>query len=1507
MPERGGPTTQSGILYQNTVAALYLGRLLDPLPRRAADRVVEVRVEAPTDVDDTVVTFADRHRTYVQSKENVRKASGEWDTLWGHVAAQFRRAEFRTGADRLLLHVGEIQDEHHALRELCGRARTSRDYAEWWARMTQEQHTLVGTIKPLLDQAAPDDGALLAFFQHVDVDIAPLTELERSRAPFWMPANDHPPDTLLRLLRDRVGGAGRSRDTFAADPLRRALEADNGVCLATAPSIDALRVAARSCGSLLRQHKATIGATGRHIPRGVVGNIASWATEIPDTARVGMLLDGTGAGKTVALRDVLDALESQGVTVLAIKADQQLSGIGSYDELPARLHLPDSVERVVAGLSLTGPVVVLIDQIDALSLSLAHDQVALNVALDLVARLRTTTTTTILLSCRAFDRNSDPRLKRVAVEREFSLPQLEEGIVRDVLGSLDIDYDALPPAARQLLRVPLHLDLFALLPWGGATARVTAGGITSLQTLYALLWRDVVLRPDPDGPPAAERVEALRLLTDDMDRHQRTSAPQSLLAAPGAAHLARAVGWLASAGIIVPGATEWTFLHQTFFDYCYARRFVERGGRLAETVLQGDQGLFARPQLIQVLAYLRGQDPRVYLGELNALLISGRLRAHLCDLLLRWFGALPDPTDAEWQLARRLLVNPATRAQVLLALRGNAAWFARIQGATLPMLLAQDDATLDTQVIPYLASLLDVAQVDVIAAVRPHLERSERWTNRVARLLSQIQAWQTPEAIGLLAHTLRALPSLQPTLIYPLDDIADIMPQAACRLIRQVLDRVLDRHLEKRAATGAPTYSPVGGALDDLGGSTIDRAFARAGQAEPGLFVEAMVPWLERALGATVAEPASYASDDLSHGWHAGVYHVQRQLIAALVAALIALARTEPDAFRRAVGGLAALPFKTPQHLVALAYQDQDVAARYVDDALEFMLADPRRLDLGEYEQYDTRRLIAAIYPHLIGDRRAALEGYILTHTRRLAAWGLEGLREQGRDTLYLLQAIPGGPTTDQASRRLRELERKFPGVRAAEHRITSGSGYLGSPIGDRAVARMSDDAWLGAMDAYRGRARHRHVFRGGARQLAIPLATRVKEEPERFYHLALRAPEDTDAAYIEALVTGLADAAAPSSRVFAIVRRFSKRDDRGLRATMARALEKRAADGLPDDLIDTLDRYVRDPAEDAWEESTDPDSAYLNSDRGAAFHALMRALDARGTADAGRRTWAAIAYAATNGSTALRAGAMEWLLYMLHGDRDGAIALFERLMEGRPTLRRSHNTREFLYYGMYQRFGRMKPYIRALMEEADEKAQQNGAELACVAALSGAMMGTPEEQAAARELARAAATGRVAWRRSAARIYAHNLASDTSDACEQALRALLDDDDTRVRRSIGDVFTVLREDHAVTLHAFIAAYVASRSLVEGRRRVAEYLLEHGMLDPSGSLAIVETILNNAPPPDDTEPFAGGEELIRLVLRVYTDPTADDALGTRAMDLFDRLTELHGAIARTVLDEWDRR
>jgi len=131
MAEAGGPTTQSGILYQNSIAALYLGRMIDPVSRPARERVAEVRVEAPTHVDDIVVIFADGHTAYIQAKENIEPRGDVWVRLWKSLQAQFNSPEFKRGKDRLVLHLGVVQRWVRSLMERASGLKPVKRIPSW--------------------------------------------------------------------------------------------------------------------------------------------------------------------------------------------------------------------------------------------------------------------------------------------------------------------------------------------------------------------------------------------------------------------------------------------------------------------------------------------------------------------------------------------------------------------------------------------------------------------------------------------------------------------------------------------------------------------------------------------------------------------------------------------------------------------------------------------------------------------------------------------------------------------------------------------------------------------------------------------------------------------------------------------------------------------------------------------------------------------------------------------------------------------------------------------------------------------------------------------------------------------------------------------------------------------------------------------------------------------------------------------------------------------------------
>ena len=1501
MPEPGGATTHSGIQYQDSICALYFGRLCDARRWSVTDRVTSVWPEATEPIDDIVIEFADGHRTYLQAKEDITASSKEWRELWSKCREQYQKRSFQQGMDKIVIAIGTRYSRHHTLQGLCERAAYSETYDAWRSRITIEHWRLLEKIRPHLGIITEAD--LHRLFHHMEVRILPGADIERETFINWMPESTTAPANLFAVLRDYASTMGRERKRITAPLLSAFLSERHDINVHAQPETDTLRTVVRSCSGLLRQQTNTITGTDLHIERSVVHDVVTWTTTGGDEERVALLLDQAGVGKTVIMRDVLVALEERDVTVLGIKADQQLSGIAERDELHTRLGFPIPIDEAIATLAAVGIVVVLVDQVDALSLSLAHDQRALTLVLDLVARLRRNPNVRIVLSCRSFDRDNDPQLRRLDVKRTFPLSELSDDEAAVVVTAMGIQFAHLHPTTQRMLRIPLHLDLF-----GRIVARhqlVTSPPLhardlelTSLQDLYALLWRDIICTPDDNAPPVSERVAVLHSITAQMHHHQRVSVPQTLFTLPDAAPLHRALNWLQSMNIIVQGLTEFTFFHQTFFDYCYAREFAERGGQLTSEILRSDQGLFARPQLVQVIAYLRGTNFPAYLREIHALLAATNLRFHLRMHLLRWLGALPTPTDDEWRVMRRLLYQATTRPLVLGAMAGNASWFARIQGQTMSDLLLLEPQEMEAETLLYLRSVVEIAQREVAALLHPYLGMSEQWNRRIDWVLWGIKTWRDPEIVGLYESLLRVTP-LHRDMLHDIEQIAKLHPDAACRIILNGLTHELDAYTLKRDNAPPEEYiSSFNSHLEVFNGSQTVDAFGVLSATVPAVFVTTLLPWLERVLSLhapTTRDWPIYIGDDLSSGWHERTYAVQHMLLQSFVTSLVGLAESDYELFRVIVARLTALPYQTPQLLLAEAYRR--LPRNYAAEALAFLIADSRRLKLGARDCYDARRLIEAIRPHLSFAARQSLEDLILAETRVYPCYGRPGLRWRGRDCLYLLQSLPRIELSPHGLRVFQELERKFPNVTASNDPTTIQGGFVGSPIPSEALARMSDSAWIRAMSAYHGAARNLlDPLRGGPSQLGQMLLELVKSNPDRFAALALKTPVDCDPSYVDAFVRGLAESTASSNQVFATVRHFSAHHDGFAKRQIMWALQKRLHSGLPDDLRLLLEEYLFDTTNDPHDDLVDPHSGYIHSVRGDAFETLMRDLDWQGTDTAKRHMWELIEFLARDPLTMLRVGAIEQLLYRLHEDRDRAVALFNRIMKGHPKLLQSHFAQEFLYYGSLSHVAEMLPYMRQLLTFDHEQSQQRGAELVCLAAFSPTIPRDDTTHVTLEALATDLLTGRVTWRRGAARVYARN------QMLEQLL-PFFHDEDSSVRTASSAFLSELRYEHADQVTTSVRAFAGSLSLYTAMHAFTEYLWKYSIGDTEWTLVVLEDIVQN--PHSPGRHFYDGSELVKLTLRIYTE-SIDETIRARVMNLFDALTQRFPNAAGTILDEWDR-
>lgn len=500
-------------------------------------------------------------------------------------------------------------------------------------------------------------------------------------------------------------------------------------------SSDALRARCYDINTELRTYP-TLLAEIHEIARTETARILDWIIANEDPKPLGMLIDKPGRGKTVVMAQVLKQLEARGVRVLALKSDY-LSGIRSEDDLRVRLNLPVSVEECVRQLAAEEPVVVLIDQLDALSVALSQDFSALDYIYSLIIKLLRVSNVRVIVSCREFDLHFDPKLSSLNRQHytTFTLSPLTKEQLDEALHVLGLDTRlTLSQRMYQLLAVPLHLSIFVRVMMTQETS-TPLEEVFTLQQLYDHLW---------DKHVTASRIpnvsEAINVLIDAMQSAHHLTAPVGVLDhenyKQAAVHLQRE-------HFIRKEKGNYVFFHQTLFDYCYARRFVAQGRSISEVIFTSAQGLFERAQMVQVLAYMRASNPAMYIGEMDTFLFNGRLRVHLRLLLIEWFAAIPNPFPEEHALVRRLIQTNQDRHDFLRASKGNVGWFDVLNRGYLSTLLAHENREgLTWATFQYLPSFMNRRTREVLALLAPYEGRSLTWDSIILRCLTNLTDWR---------------------------------------------------------------------------------------------------------------------------------------------------------------------------------------------------------------------------------------------------------------------------------------------------------------------------------------------------------------------------------------------------------------------------------------------------------------------------------------------------------------------------------------------------------------------------------------------------------------------------------------------------------------------------------------------------------------------------------------------------------------------------------------------
>lgn len=895
------------------------------------------------------------------------------------------------------------------------------------------------------------------------------------------------------------------------------------------------------------------------------------------------LLGDPGCGKSSLLVRLAQEWQTAGRCVLAIKADRLPPNVLDREALARHLNLGSDASKVLRELAKSKPVLVLIDQVDALADLVVQHSARLRVLLDLVQDLSDVEGVHTVISCRTFEQKHDPALRNLeATIIRLELP--EWSTVQPVLTERGLQAEVWNKDIQQVLRSPHALDIFFSLLGGASELEVLRG----FQGLLEKQWEIHVLS-DTTGRRRATLRHLAKLMAD-----------REVLGLPLAQvedHYAE-IQTLAATGLLRvdqgPGRVE--FRHQTLYEFVRARSFLEESGSLTETVQAQQGSLRIRPQLWHALGYFRGASPEEYSIEIRNLW-AANLRPHLKMLLVEFLGLQTAPTLAERRLMEQALMDQWFLPRFLTAAVGSPGWFAILLPTHLARLMALPVEQAQ-MLLPMLRQALHFSADAVVDLVRRY------WLPSKDRDVLSWQVLGSGDIAPQVGHWLDSLVLIAGRSSigeWSIEHLAGVvsaeLPEDAPRLVAAWFKRQIDAATGALATTCTEEETDVANVSKSVQKVLETRQFhdmEAIAEAAPKVFVEAVWPLLLKCLQLCVSEAPSVVIGyrqsralllqdlDDEHTRY------ERPLLQSVQLGIQGWADFDPQGFLDFVAAnsqselLLVHRFLAIGILRAVAHSPQRV--------FDYLLGDPRRLVLGPYSNVhkESVALIEAVCPLLDDSSYARLEmtlydwRYYIDAVKQDDA-GIRHRRLQWarQHRLRLLRALPVGRRSPTLQRLVEEEERAFPGM-ADKDVHSSGAQWIGSSVSATQMDRAADADVLNLFNELTDDAawdHPRHRMKGGAIQAGRELAELAKSNLVKVLRIIRALDPERNEIPVSCALRELVPAGLIAPAFYSLVIELEDKGfvGTGFRRDAAHAItsaaNKEAA--VPDDLMDRMERWL--------------------------------------------------------------------------------------------------------------------------------------------------------------------------------------------------------------------------------------------------------------------------------------------------------------------------------------------
>lgn len=429
-----------------------------------------------------------------------------------------------------------------------------------------------------------------------------------------------------------------------------------------------------------------------HIPREEIKRIISWIKNRDFSLKKNVfILEGEkGLGKTVILKDVYDILLDEDINVLGLKADRYFAKNRFELERKIFSNKEISFDSIVEYHQRNGRyLIIIIDQIDALSQALSANREYIYTYSKLISDFSEHPNVKIIISTRTFDLNYDADLK-VYNSNNYEIlkvGKISPENVKSVLYAFNVENPS--KNLIELLAVPNHLEIFCRIP---LKEKLSSISITTLKELFDELWIQVILENQDK-----KLIEILYLLSSKMYEEQKIAIKNVFNN-----NFLKQLNFLKSNNLIVEEKNKLQFFHQTFYEYTFARQFVENNNSLSEYILQNNQSLYVRNVVKMVIDYLRDFKPKSYNSSLERLIKKPKYKFHLKSLAIASLGFVEEPTIGEKSIFLKYISNHILYLQVFTESIFSKGWLYFLLQKDIPLRLLKYKRHWVVQVLDFL-------------------------------------------------------------------------------------------------------------------------------------------------------------------------------------------------------------------------------------------------------------------------------------------------------------------------------------------------------------------------------------------------------------------------------------------------------------------------------------------------------------------------------------------------------------------------------------------------------------------------------------------------------------------------------------------------------------------------------------------------------------------------------------------------------------------------------------